>query len=67
MKPKTKPVSNLNFMVIVGAGLVGIVLLSGLIILVLGIIRAETFIWRIFRIWRLGICFRGIKHYGAFG
>lgn len=43
MKPKTKPVSNLNFMVIVGASLVGIVLLSGLIILVLGIIRAETF------------------------
>lgn len=44
MKPKTKAVSNLNFMVIIGAGLVGIVLLSGLIILVLGIIRAETFI-----------------------
>ena len=43
MKPKTKPVSNLNFMVIVGAGLVGIVLLSGLIILVLGIIKADTF------------------------
>ena len=43
MKPKLKPTSNLNFMVIVGAGLVGIVLLSGLIILVLGIIRAETF------------------------
>lgn len=43
MKPKNKPISNLNFMVIVGASLVGIVLLSGLIILTMGIIRAETF------------------------
>ena len=43
IKPKNKVVSNLNFMMIVGAGLVGIVLLSGLVILALGIIRAETF------------------------
>lgn len=56
MKPKTKAVSNLNFMVIVGAGLVGIVLLSGLIILALGIIRADTFM----------IFFGGFFTFGAF-